>query len=91
MKDFPDWTYSYAELICSKCGAEIHFCDTNWQTAEMKAYGFNLSQSHVCGMRHITPEEAKLKMQKYREENPGVSFEEQCKVYNEIMKSQTYI
>lgn len=42
-------------------------------------------------MRAITTEEAAEAMKIFRTLHPGLTFEEECRIYNEIIQNQTYL
>lgn len=81
---------AYAVLKCRKCDAVLTRGAGTWDVSERRAAAA-METGHACGMRPITTEEAREKMKSYRAEHPGLSFEEECRVYNEIMKNQTFI
>lgn len=90
-----EWTYAPAQLTCLRCGqtialndsGRIWFCDT-WEASEMLAASIQARGKHTCT---VDLRAARQAMQDYRATHPPMTFEEECKVYNEIMKSQTYL
>jgi len=81
--------FSSATLICSTCGETLGWSGTTWEAAERIAER-NMGK-HQCGMRQLTEHEVKQAMIQHRSQHPGLTFEEACKVYNELLKNQTDI
>jgi hypothetical protein len=89
MKEPHAFTSAYAQLVCRKCNQVIEWTGYDWEHSERIAE--RIAHTHVCGMRPINVDEAREAMQLHRANNPGLSFEEECQVYNEIIKNQTFL
>lgn len=79
------WRQSHATLRCNQCGEAVYWATADFLEAEKGANKFVLE--HRCELLRKVKDE----MKQYRETHPPMSFEEECKVYNEIMKNQTYL
>lgn len=82
------------QLVCQKCGHGLLFDEWrrwshgSWKEMEDDAQSVRFHRPHVCSGGIA---DARQAMKQYRATHPPMTFEEECRVYNEIMKNQTYI
>jgi hypothetical protein len=89
------WMHCHARLVCIKCGQVIWWGGGEWKDFELKenAHIESYISKHRCGLQEQTSRiyKAWYEMRVYRATHPPMTFEEECKVYNDIMANQTYL